>query len=143
MPNTENKIAAVEHESKEQVQAALLKSKADANARREAFKSKVKARQAASAQQWQDLQASYNQKVLQIRNKIDSEKEAREAKRARRGADELVSYAEDAISLAMLAIDDAEVAWLEAIDAEANTESLGQCLVGLMSSTRRVRQGRD
>ena len=122
--NTEHKVAAAEQESKEKVQAAIEKSKADAKARQDAFKAKVQAKQAESAEQWEDLQADYNQKVLKIKGKIDSEKDAHEAKKARRRADHLASYAEDAISFAILAIDDAEVAVLEAIDAEVYAASL-------------------
>lgn len=122
--NAENKVIAAEQESKEKVQASILKSKADAKARQDAFKAQVKAKQADSAAQWEDLQADYNQKVLKIKGKIDTEKEAHEAKKARRRADHSASYAEDAIWFAILAIDDAEVAVLEAIDAEAYAESL-------------------
>ena len=80
---TENKATAAEQESKEKVQASIAKSKADAKGRQEAFKAQVSAKQAASAQQWEDLQSSYNQKVLQIKNKIDTEKDAHEVKRAK------------------------------------------------------------
>ena len=61
--NAKNKVTAAEQESKEKLQASIPKSKADAKVRQEAFKAQVSAKQAASAQQWEDLQAHYNQKV--------------------------------------------------------------------------------
>jgi hypothetical protein len=122
--NFENKVTAAEQESKEKVQASILKARTDAKDRQDAFKARVEAKQADSASQWEDLRADYNQKVLKIKGKIETEKEAHEAKKARRRADFLASYAEDAIWFAWLAIDEAEVAVLEAIDAEAYAESL-------------------
>lgn len=47
-----------------------------------------------------------------------------EGRRARRRADALAADARDLIRFAMLAIDDAELALLEALEAEAHAESL-------------------
>ena len=85
----ENKAIAAEQESKEKVQASIEKSKDDAKARQDAFKAQVKAKEAESAQHWEDLQAGYNRKVLEIKTKIDTGKGALEAKRARLRADVL------------------------------------------------------
>jgi hypothetical protein len=122
--DAEDKATAAEQASKEKVQASIAKSKAAAKARQEAFKAQVNAKQAASAQQWEDLRANYNQKVLQIKGKIDTEKDAHEVKRAKRRAVAAAAYAEDAIRFAMLAIDEAELAVLEAIEADVYAESL-------------------
>jgi hypothetical protein len=126
--SAEDKVKAAEQESKDKLDASIRQSKAEAKARQDAFKAQVKARQAASAQQWVDLQTSYNQKVQQIKSKIEVDKEVHEAKRARRSADRLAADARDLILFAMLAIDDAELALLEAIEADAYADSLADQL---------------
>ncbi len=122
--NTEKKVAAAEQESREKLDASIKKSKADAKARQESFKNNVKVKQSTAALQWEELQANYNTKVLQIKNKIETEKEAREVKKANKRADDAESYAEAAILFVFLAIDEAEVAVLEAIDARAYADML-------------------
>ena len=122
--DAKKKAAAAEQETKEKVEASIQKSKADAKARQESFKANVEQKQAAAAMQWEELRGNYNQKVQQIKNKIETEKEAREVKKAKNRADDAAWNAEAAIEFAFMAIDDAEVAVLEAIDAEAYYESL-------------------
>ncbi len=122
--NAEKKVAAAEQQSKEKVEASLKKSREDAKARQESFKATVKAKQANAALQWEELQANHNKKVQEIKNKIETEKEAREVKKAQKRADDTASYAAAAIMYVYLAIDEAEVAVLEAIDAQAYADSL-------------------
>jgi hypothetical protein len=106
------------------VEATIQASKADAKARQDEFKSKVMEGQAAAASQWEGLQANYQQQLEQIKSNIEAKKEARERNRAMRRADDAEAYAETAIYFAFLAIDEAEIATLEAIDARAFAESL-------------------
>jgi hypothetical protein len=73
---------------------------------------------------WQELQEDFHQRVQQIKNKIGTEKEAMEAKQVTRRADDAEAYAVASIDFAMMAIDEAEVAVLEAIDARVYAESL-------------------
>jgi hypothetical protein len=120
----EDTVKAAERESRDKLEAAIQKSKADAKTRQDAFKTQVKAKRAATAQQWEDLQNSHNEKVQQVKNKIESVKEAHEAKRARHLADALAADAEDLIRFAWMAIDDAELAVLEAIEADMYATSL-------------------
>ena len=122
--NAEKKVAAAEQQSKEKVEASLKKSREDAKARQESFKASVKAKQANAALQWEELQANHNKKVQEIKNKIETEKEAREVKKAQKRADDAASYAAAAIMYVYLGIDEAEVAVLEAIDAQAYADSL-------------------
>lgn len=117
-------VKAAEQESKDKLEAAISKSKADAKTRQDEFKAQVKAKQTATAQKWEDLQNSHNEKVQQAKNKIEAVKEAHEAKRARHLADALAVDAEDLIRFAWMAIDDAELAVLEAIEADAYADSL-------------------
>lgn len=124
--DAEKKAEAAEQESKEKVEASIQKSKADAKARQESFKADVKKHQEATAMHWQELQEDYHQRVQQIKNKFKTEKETMEAKQAIGRADDAEAYAKYAIDFAMMSIDEAEVAVLEAIDARAYAESLSQ-----------------
>ena len=119
---TTKRIEAAEQESREKLEATLKKSKADAMARQEAFRANVKAKQSTAALQWEELQANYNQKILQIKNKIETAKEAREVKKAKKRAEDTEAYAEAAIRFAFLSIDEAEIAVLEALDAQAEAD---------------------
>ena len=120
--DAEKKVAAAEQASKEKVEASIHKSKADAEARQESFKADVKKRHEVSYMHWQELKKDYHQSVQHIKNKIKTEKEAKEVKQATRRADDAEAYAEYAIDFAMMAIDDEEVAVLEAIDARVYAE---------------------
>ena len=122
--NTENKVAAAEQETKAKVEAALQKSKADAKARQADFKDHVQQEQAEAASIWEDMQNDFTQRLQQIKNKRETEMEAREVKKARQRAEDADAYAVITIDFAMLAIDEAEVAVLEAFDADAYADSL-------------------
>jgi hypothetical protein len=128
LAEVEEAIRASEEESKEKLEAAILRSKTNAQARQEAFRAEVKAMEAAAAQQWEDLQRSHNQKVQQIKNKIEADKEVHEAKRARRRADSRAEDARYLIGYALITIDDAELAVLEALEAEAYAQALAHQL---------------
>jgi hypothetical protein len=120
----ENKVNAAEKDSKEKVEATINASKADAKARQDEFKAQVKDRQAAAASQWEDLQKNYNRQVAQIKSNVAAKKEAVEHNRAMNRADDAESYAVASIYFASMAIDDAEIATLEAIDARAYADSM-------------------
>jgi DNA polymerase II small subunit/DNA polymerase delta subunit B len=120
----ETKATTAQQESKEKVEASLQKSKADAEARRASFKTDVQAKQAAAASDWEALQADFHQKTQQIKNKIETEKEAREVKKAIKRAEDAEDYAVAAIMYVYMAVDEAEVAVLEAIAARAYADSL-------------------
>ena len=122
----ETKVATAQQGSKQKMEATIQKSKADAEARRASFKADVQAKQAAAAVDWEALQADFHQKMQQIKNKIETEKEAHEVKMANKRAADAEAYADAAIYFAALAIDEAELAVLEAIDAKAYADLLAQ-----------------
>jgi len=127
--NTEKKVDAAEQESREKLEASIKKSKAGAKVRQQSFKAKIHERQPASASQWEELQENFNQKVLQIKNKWETEKDVREVKKANKEADDAEAdgaqaYAEAAILFVYLAIDEAEIAVLEVIEARAYAEAI-------------------
>lgn len=122
--NMEKKVTAAEKETKEKVEATINASKVDAKARQDEFKAQVNEGKAAAASQWEDLQTNYNQQVEQIKSNIEVKKEARELNRAVNRADDAEDYAAASIAFAIMAIDDAEIATLEAVDARAYAEAL-------------------
>src|SRR4030042_3100942 len=115
----ETKAATAQQESKEKVETSIQKSKADAETRRASFKSDVQAKQAAASSDWVALQADFHQKTQQIKNKIETEKEAREVKKANKRAEDAEDYAAAAIMYVYMAVDAAEIAVLKAIAARA------------------------
>ena len=122
----EKKVAAAEKQNREKVETEVNASKANAKARQDEFKAKVSEGKAAVASQWEELQANYNRQVTQIKSNIEAKKEAFEVNRARDRADDAESYAVLSIAFADMAIDEAEIATLEAIEARAYAEALVQ-----------------
>jgi len=122
--NTQKKVAAAEKETREKVEASIDAAKADAKVRQDEFKAKVTEGKAAVASQWEELQASHNQRMAQIKSNIEAKKEALARDRAEGRADDAESYAASAIYFALMALDDAEIAALEAVDARAYAASL-------------------
>ena len=120
----ETKAATAQQESKEKVEASVQNSKADAEARQASLKADVQAKQGAAASDWEALQADFHQKTQQIKNKIETEKEAREVKKANKRAEDAEDYAAAAIMFVYAAVDEAEVAVLESIGARAYAELL-------------------
>ena len=120
----ETKIEAVEQETSEKVHDAIDKSKAEAQARQDEFKANVAKKQAAAGSDWKKLQEDHNERVQKIKKHIAAKKDAVNRKMAEDRADDAEEYATASIYFASMAIDNAEVASLEAIDARAYAESL-------------------
>jgi len=62
--------------------------------------------------------------VAQIKSNIEAKKEARELNRAIHRADDAEEYAVASIAFAVMAVDEAEIAVLEAIEARAYADLL-------------------
>ena len=120
----ETKIEAVEQETSEKVHDAIDKSKAEAQARQDEFKANVAKTKAAVGSDWKKLQEDHNERVQKIKKHIAAKKDAVNRKLAEDRADDAEEYARDSIYFASMAIDNAEVASLEAIEARAYAESL-------------------
>jgi len=120
----EKRVAEAQKERNENVEASIQRAKADAKARQESYKARAKETRTAAGAKLQELQDNYHREVQQIKNKIETEKEARDAKKANKRADDSEAYAAATIDFAIMAIDEAEIALLEAIAARAYAESL-------------------
>ena len=103
---------------------AIDKSKAEAQARQDEFKANVAKTKAAVGSDWKKLQEDHNERVQKIKKHIAAKKDAVNRKLAEDRADNAEEYARASIYFASMAIDNAEVASLEAIDARAYAESL-------------------
>ncbi|HEY1439275.1 MAG TPA: hypothetical protein VGF65_00190 [Mycobacterium sp.] len=97
----------------------LTRAKADAKARQDEFNANVAKKKAASASDWEIVQADHKQRVEKIKSNIAAQKDAVSRKVAEHRADDAEDYATASIYFARMAIDDADVATLEAIDARA------------------------
>ena len=120
----ETKIEAVEQETSEKVHDAIDKSKAEAQARQDEFTANVAKTKAAVGSDWKKLQEDHNERVQKIKKHIAAKKDAVSRKVAEHRADDAEDYATASIYFARMAIDDADVATLEAIEARAYAESL-------------------
>lgn len=122
----EKKVAVAEKQNEANVKTAIDASKADAKVRQAEFKAKVNETKASVASQWEDLQTNYNRQVEQIKGNIEAKKESRELNRALNRADDAENYAAASIAFAIMAIDDSEIATLEAIEARAYADTLAK-----------------
>lgn len=122
--NAEKKVEAAENETRDKVESHVEASKAHAKARQDEFKAKVVARKTAAGSDWEKLQADHNQRVEKIKSTLGAKKDAVSQKVAAHRADDAEDYATSSIDFALIAIDDAEIATLEAVDARAYAESL-------------------
>ncbi|MGW4768725.1 hypothetical protein ACWEO2_11895 [Nocardia sp. NPDC004278] len=122
--HAEQEIVAAQKETGQKVDAAINSAKAQAKVRQDNFKADIAARKAAAASDWGTLQAEHNKRIEKIKNTIAAKKDIHDRKVASRRADDAEGYASASIDYALMAIDDAEIATLEAIDARAYAESL-------------------
>ncbi len=118
----EQRVAAVQQEINEKVEASIEASRVETKSRQESFKAKVMQRQAASVQ-LDTLCEGFYQTVQPMKNKIENEKGNSEAKSAKQQAQDAITYAEAVIGFAIMAMDEAEIAVLEAIKAASGTGS--------------------
>ncbi|WP_328399668.1 hypothetical protein [Nocardia sp. NBC_00403] len=122
--NAQKEIAAAQKEKGKKVDAVINSAKAEAKIRQDNFKANIAARKAVADSDWGTLQAEHNKRVEKIKNTIAAKKDAHDVKVANRRADDAEGYASASIDYALMAIDDAEIATLEAIDARVYAESL-------------------
>ena len=120
----EKMAIAAQEETSEKLEERLETAKADAKVRQDAFQSRIDEEQKTLASNWKKLQANFRNQVEQIKSSIDAKLDEQEDKRVMRRADDTELYAEAAIEFAALALDEAEVAALEAIKARAMADSL-------------------
>ena len=100
--------------------------KAEVEAAQDRLTSSIQEKGDAIASAWADFNESMQAKAEAVRSTIEAKKDAIDAKRAEYRADRLEFNAAHSVSFALLAIEDAELAVAEAIDARIHSDSLTQ-----------------
>ena len=110
-------------ESREQVKARINETRADIAARQGA--TNKKAQQAAGRAQsgWKAMQADAAAKMQALQDRIDRKREQNDAKMAEQDAEFAEVNASDALDYAAWAVEQAELAVLDAVDARASADA--------------------
>jgi DNA repair exonuclease SbcCD ATPase subunit len=105
------------HETNEQVKARITQAKADIAARESAVKEKTEQAADQTQNQWKKLQADNAAKMKDLHDRIGRQRDERDIKKAQKEADNAEEDAADALDYAAWAVDQAQLAVLDAIDA--------------------------
>lgn len=120
----EDHIAAARNETHEQLAAHVAEAKATAQRRREEMKARGTKAKDDLAAAWASLQARMQEQFEKIRAKLEEKRDDHDAKAAQRRAEEAEMNASDAMEFAGYAIDEAELAALEAAGARKIADDL-------------------
>lgn len=110
---------AARRETNEQVKARIDKLKADIATRQDAAKQQAQQAAGRTESQWQSLKADAAAKRAGVQARIDRKRDERDAKRAEDNAEDADADAADALGYASWAVDQAQLAVLDAIDARS------------------------
>jgi hypothetical protein len=105
------------HETNEQVKARIDQAKADISARDSAAKEKVEQAAGRTQSQWKSMQADAAAKMQDLQDRIARKRDQHDVKMAEEDAETAEQDAADALDYATWAVDQAQVAVLDAIDA--------------------------
>ncbi len=122
----ETRVAAFKHEQKEMRDQKVDALKSEVKAAHERLTSSIQTKGDEISSAWADFNQSMQAKAAAVRSTIEAKKDANDAERAQDRADRLEFNAAHSISFALLAIEDAELAVAEAIDARIHADSLAQ-----------------
>ena len=104
-------------ETNEQVKARLSHAKADIDARQGAAKDKAEQAADRTQSQWKSMKADAAAKVQALHDRVDRKRDEHDVKEAARDADVAEQDAADALDYASWAVDQAQLAVLDAVDA--------------------------
>jgi hypothetical protein len=105
------------HETNEQVKARIDQAKADIAARDSAAKQKAGQAVGRTQSQWKSMQADAAAKMQDLQDRIARKRDQHDVKMAEEDAEAAEQDAADALDYATWAVDQAQVAVLDAIDA--------------------------
>jgi hypothetical protein len=105
------------HETNEQVKARIDQAKADISARDSAAKEKAEQAAGRTQSQWKSMQADAAAKMQDLQDRVARKRDQHDVKMAEEDAETAEQDAADALDYATWAIDQAQVAVLDAIDA--------------------------
>jgi hypothetical protein len=104
-------------ETNEQVKARLSHAKADIDARQGAAKDKAEQAADRTQSQWKSMKADAAAKVQALHDRVDRKRDEHDVKEAAKDADVAEQDAADALDYASWAVDQAQLAVLDAVDA--------------------------
>lgn len=120
----EARVEAFQSEQQDKRDQRVATLKAEVKARQDKLQSAVHAKADEISTAWGTFNQSMQQKAESVRNQIEAKKDAIDAGRAARRADRLEFNAALAIDFALVAMEDAELAVTEAIDARLHANAL-------------------
>lgn len=120
----EARAAEFKHASQDQRDAKVRELKAGVEAARAQFTSNVQSVNEDISSSWSALNQNLKSGVEKIRSDITAKKDAMDASRAKARADRLEDNAVASLGFAILAMEEAELAAVEAVDARLHAESL-------------------
>ena len=104
-------------ETNEQVKERLGHAKADIDARQSAVKDKAEKGAARTESQWKSMKADAAAKVQAMHDRVDRKRDEHDVRKAAKDADAAEQDAADALDYASWAVDQAQLAVLDAVDA--------------------------
>lgn len=107
------------HENNEQIKARIGQTKADITARQSATKANAAQAADRAQSQWKSMQADAAAKMQDLQDRIGRQREQHDVKRAESDAEDAEADAADALDYASWAVDQAQLALLDAIDARS------------------------
>ncbi len=120
----EARAAEFKQASQDQRDAKVRELKAGVEAARAQFTSNVQSVNEDISSSWSALNQNLKSGVEKIRSDITAKKDAMDASRAKARADRLEDNAVASLGFAILAMEEAELAAVEAVDARLHAESL-------------------
>jgi len=117
-------IAAAENETHKQVQARIAKAAATTESTTAELEKKAADTSAAAKSRWDAFRSTVQVKRDHVAQQIEERAKERDAKNALKSADHAEQFAVDSVLFARLAIQNAEVSVLDAIDARLYAKDL-------------------
>jgi len=122
----EARIEAFKNEQKEMRERKVAAIRAEVKASQDRLTSAILEKRGEISSAWAQFNQSMEAKADAVRSKIVAKKEAIDLKRAQDRADHLEFNAAHAVGFALVAIEDAELAVAEAIDARLHADELAK-----------------
>lgn len=120
----EARAAAAKEETQAKLNARVEAAKAEAETQRQAFMASAHEKGEQAKKPWLELKKNMEDKFAEAKSDIADFKHSQDLARAQKRADRLEEHAAHAIAFALMAMDEAENAVLEAVDARLHAKSM-------------------
>lgn len=119
-------IAAAENETHEELQARIADAAATTESATAELERKANEGSAAAKSHWEAFRATVQVKKDEVAARIDERARERDIRRALRAADDAEQFAVDSVRIAQIAIQNAWVSVLDAVDARLYAQDLAE-----------------